>query len=259
MQDRIYDLIVEKDEISWKSLLMDIFKKEGLDPWDVDIGALTNSYIQRVKELQETNLKLSGKVLLASALLLKIKSRKLVGEDLDNFDNLLSSTDEMDEDEFYDGLESELRRGETMEDIPDLAPRLPLPRKRKVSVHDLVKALEQALEVKQRRILRDMPAPKVEVPEKKFDITQAIKNLHLRIVSLFSAKKSLKFKELLPSDSKEDKIFTFMPLLHLATNRKIDIEQEKPFGEIDIKVIGGKDGTERTGEDISETTDNETA
>ncbi|MCK5140441.1 MAG: segregation/condensation protein A, partial [Thermodesulfovibrionia bacterium] len=44
----------------------------------------------------------------------------------------------------------------------------------------------------------------------------------------------LTFSTLVPSETKEDKIYTFIPLLHLTNQRKIDIEQYQPFGEIEI-------------------------
>ena len=45
---------------------------------------------------------------------------------------------------------------------------------------------------------------------------------------------NMTFSKLLPSQTKEDKISTFIPLLHLTTQRKIDIEQQEHFGEINI-------------------------
>jgi len=57
---------------------------------------------------------------------------------------------------------------------------------------------------------------------------------------LRNKKNSVTFSELLPSDSKDDKIYTFVPLLHLTTQRKIDLHQEKHFGEIDIMLNQGK-------------------
>ena len=44
----------------------------------------------------------------------------------------------------------------------------------------------------------------------------------------------LTFSQLVPSQEKEDKVFTLIPLLHLTTQRKIDLDQEEHFGEINI-------------------------
>ena len=47
-------------------------------------------------------------------------------------------------------------------------------------------------------------------------------------------KEKLTFTKLLPSESKEDKVHTFIPLLHLAQQNKIELVQETPFGEIEV-------------------------
>jgi chromatin segregation and condensation protein Rec8/ScpA/Scc1 (kleisin family) len=49
--------------------------------------------------------------------------------------------------------------------------------------------------------------------------------------------KTLTFDELVISESKYDKVLTFVPLLHLDTQRKVDLEQEKHFDKIAIKLV----------------------
>ena len=41
MQDRIYSLLVEKDEFSWKTIIMELISSEEMNPWDIDIGQRT--------------------------------------------------------------------------------------------------------------------------------------------------------------------------------------------------------------------------
>ena len=93
MQDKLYEIIINKDEITWQSLIYDLIKSGQLDPWDVDISLLSKRYIEALKQLKEANFFISGKVLLAAAFLLKIKSEKLVNEDFAEFDSLLYPKD----------------------------------------------------------------------------------------------------------------------------------------------------------------------
>ena len=241
MQDRIFSLLVEQNEISWKVIILDLIKSEQMDPWDVNISLLTQKYIERLHQMKEQDLKVGGKVLLAAAILLRVKSNKLVGDDLDDFDRLIAGSD-VSQEQFYDELEQELARGEEMglKEEYELLPRLPQARRRKVSVYDLVKALDKALEVKQRRVLHSMPTP-LELPARKFDVTAAIAGLFHRIMSLFSIRKKLTFKELLSSNSKQEKVYTLIPLLHLSNQQKVELEQSEPFGDIHIKIQEGKD------------------
>lgn len=228
--NKIFEIIFDKDEITWQTILFDLVKTEQMDPWDIDIVLLTGRYIEMLKTLKEMNFRVSGKVLLAAALLLRIKSERLVGKDIDDFDRLLTPQEE--EDFLYEEAPESLILDE---EKPSLIPRMPQPRARKVSIYDLVDALQKALEVKRRRVIRSIPALDLEVPKKKRDISAVIGDLYLRIKKFFmSGKKKVYFTNLVPSDKKEDKVFTFVPLLHLSHQRKVSLHQEVHFGEIEV-------------------------
>ncbi len=242
MEERIFEILFKEDEITWQSLLYDLVKTEQMDPWDVDISKLTYKYINRIKKLKESDLRVSGKVLLAASILLKIKSTKLM-DHLSDFEDFLAGKQE--------DLDISEEVGEVVDQVSGiyqgmkpLLPRTPQPRARKVSIYELVDALQQALEVKRRRVLEEMPDIKIEIPEKKYDITQVIKEIHQRIGEIFRSQGRLTFSQLVPNDSREAKVFTFIPLLHLSTQRKIDLTQEVHFGEIEIRLLDGKGAQE---------------
>ncbi len=232
--DKILELLIDKDEITWQTIIYDLVKSEEMNPWDINVSLLTQRYMETIKKLKELDFRVSGKVLLAAAILLKIKSNRLIGEDLNQLDRLFASEDA--EEELYE----EEAEQPHLDEKPELIPRVPQPRKRKISVYDLVNALEKALEVKKRRVMHSIPPTNINIPTKTRDITTVIKDVYGRI-KLFFAKNSkgkLTFSQLIPSDSKEDKVYTFIPLLHLATppKRKIDLEQYRHFGEIDVML-----------------------
>lgn len=231
--ERIFKIIFSKaDEITWQSILYELVQSEQMDPWDIDVSILTQKYIQMLRTLKEHDFRISGKVLLAAAIFLKIKSNRLVGEDLSELDRLLIGVEEeMDELGF-----EETRNIPKLDELPTLIPRMPQPRKRKISIFDLVEALEKALEVKKRRLLHSIPPLNLEAPKKKKDITEIIRDVYGRIKSFFigALKDKLTFSKLLPSESKEDKVHTFIPLLYLAQQNKIELMQELHFGEIQI-------------------------
>jgi len=240
-QDQVYNLILQEDDISWKSILFDLVKTEQMNPWDVDLVFLTRKYLEAIKKMKQLDLRVSGKVLLAAAYLLKLKSIRLLGHDIDELDRLFARTTEPDEDgsffsEFGDELFNVDQRID--DEKPRLIPRTPQPRTRKISIYDLANALQKAMEVKQRKVLRDYPDFEIEIPKKKVDISQLIRDIYGRIKEYFfkNKKKKLTFSQLLPSESKEDKVYTFVPLLHLDNQRKIDLWQIQHFGEIEIKM-----------------------
>jgi chromatin segregation and condensation protein Rec8/ScpA/Scc1 (kleisin family) len=49
--------------------------------------------------------------------------------------------------------------------------------------------------------------------------------------------KVITFSELVDSESKEDKLYTFVPLIYLDTQRRIDLEQPEHFGDINIYLV----------------------
>ena len=231
--DKINEILFEKDDITWQTIIYELIKSEEIDPWDIDISLLTKKYIEVVKKLKEFDFKISGKVLLAAAILLKIKSKRLVGADLEEFDNIISG--QQDEDLFEEEYNNALNQNQ--EEIQTLIPRLPQPRKRKVSIYDLMGALKKALEVKERRLIRNTHSFDIEIPNKKPNVNLIMQNLFLKIKRFFiTGNKNLSFSKLIPSDTKEDKVSTFIPLLHLANKNKINIEQRTPFGEIEIYI-----------------------
>ncbi len=232
MEDQVYNLLMKDDEVTWQSIIHNLIKTEQMDPWNVDVTKLTQRYIQTVRGMQDMNFFISGKVVLASAILLKIKSNKFIDEDINNFDNFLFHQEEEIED-----LDDYVDYHEHKVDIPKLGIKTPQARKRKVSVNDLIGALEKALKVDSRRRLRlqrFLTFNKPKIPEKSVDITKLIGELYNKIISIFKKKEVVEFNELLNEPSKEEKILTLLPLLHLDHHKKVDLQQDEAFGEIFI-------------------------
>ncbi len=236
MQDQILDMLLKKDELTWQDILYDLIKTERMDPWNIDVSQLSKKYLDIVRKLQETNFFVSGKVILASAILLKIKSNKLLTENIANFDSQLYHKE--DDEDYTEQLEDQdFEQGSQ----PRLTIKTPIARKRRVSLNDLVDALEKALEVDTRRKVRRQRYEYLDedfaMPAKKVDVGQKIKEVYSKVTEYFKIKQSnLTFTQLLPSSSKEDKVFTFIPLLHLENQKKVDMHQKNSFDEIYISL-----------------------
>ncbi len=242
MQQQIFDLLLDSDEVTWQSIIYKLVREEGMDPWDIDISLLSKKYIQMLKKLKEMDFRISGKVLLAAAIMLRLKSTRLVGEDMNQLDMLIASAEQASEEQlaedFYSQLEGELdgayAGAGVVAGFPRLMPKTPQPRVRKVSVYDLIESLEKALEVNQRKVLRSIPRREIRRPTKEADITSRIADVYKKIMGLFSKDKPLFFNNLLSTETKEEKLSTFVPLLHLAKDRKVDLDQKQHFGPIQI-------------------------
>ena len=241
MHDKIYDILMDQDEITWKSIIMELIKSDEMDPWDIDITLLTKRFVDTLKEMNELNLRVSGKVILAAAILLRIKSTRLVGADLMEFDRMLTKDDEESmyesEDEDYvstPGVKFNLD-GEEIR----LIPRTPQLRKRKVSIYDLVDALGKALNVRTRRHNRLSTPKSLVLPDKTMDISEIMDQIHQEVLNHFNANERdmMMFSELVPSNEKTDKVYAFIPLLHLSNARKVDLNQKKHFDDFGIELL----------------------
>lgn len=238
--EKVFNLLFVEDELSWKDMIYALIEEQNMDPWDIDVSLLSQKFLEMLKKLKELDFRVSGKMVLASAVLLKMKSDILKDEDIANFDNIINGVEEnMPLDD----------QGQPIYDTdgkPNIYPRTPQPRKRKVSILDLVQALEKALEIENRR-KKSRPNMKkivLKLPEKHFDLGKSMQNVYGKVETHYKNKKNkdkvLTFNELVMGRSKQDKVLTFIPLLHLDNLRKIDMEQEKHFEEIAVKLAEPK-------------------
>ena len=173
-------------------------------------------------------------------ILLKLKSNQFLLQHIADFDNLLYPPEEElgDPDDFM--MNAPDAPAYLKDKNLSLTIKTPQPRKRKVSVQDLVGALRKALEVENRkvaRVLQSNHVPMMEIPQAKIDINEVMKDLHLKVKTYFNKNKSdLTFTGLVKSDRREDKIATFVPLLHLSNSQKLDLNQPEHFKEIYINL-----------------------
>jgi segregation and condensation protein A len=226
----VYDMIFKEDDVTWQSVIYELAREGKIDPWDIDISVLTAEYLQMIKKLKEMNFRLSGKVILAAAVLLKMKADRIGLEQL----YMLMNPPEEPEDF---GDDAELEKHFTK---AELHSRIPLPRKRRVTIFELVDALKKAIDVDERRRQRviDLNPPPRILAVKRPEIFSKIQAVFSKLKELAQKFKNklIPFDEIIPSTEKRDIIWTLIPLLHLANQGKIELLQEEAFGKIFIKA-----------------------
>ena len=129
--DRILELLTKEDEITWQTILLDLVKSGEIDPWNINISELANKYLNIVRKLQEANLFISGKVLLASAILLRIKSQRLIIEDISSLDELMFPQDIEELDDF---INPQGKQRLSLDAEPQLTIKTPQARKKRVEM-----------------------------------------------------------------------------------------------------------------------------
>ena len=229
-QEQIHSLLfVEK--LSWQQIIYDLIKTDQLDPWDIDISVLANKFLDKVKKLEEANFFISGQVLLAASLLLRLKSEILFDQYIPGLDAILFG--KKTEEKRYNQ-----ERIEFDEEVPGLVLRTPLPRFRKVTLEELMGALGQAIKTENRRIRKVIVARQQELetslslPKHRINIQDRISKVHYRLKKIFSDRKEkLAFSEF-SGRSNEERIADFIPLLHLDGQHKVWLEQDGHLKEI---------------------------
>jgi len=228
-QEQIHDLLLS-DKLSWQALIYDLINTEQLDPWDIDLSLLAQKFLDKVRSLEEANFFISSKVLLAAALLLRMKSEILLEYDLKTLDEVLFGKKE--ERKYVQ------ERIDLDEEIPSLMIRTPLPRYKKVTLNELIAALGHAIKTENRRIRKVVVAKQQEyetslfLPKQRINVNSRIKETYAKLKDIFKDREhKLPLSELAGSTT-EERVATFIPLLHLDNQQKVWLEQDSHFAEI---------------------------
>lgn len=232
-QEQVHDILFNR-QIGWQEIIYDLINSEQLDPWNINIVFLTEKFFEKIEEYEELDFFVSSKVLLAASLLLRIKSEFLLNRHIKSIDEVLFGAKEE--------KKTELERIELDEEIPILVPKSPIPRHRKVTLQELIGALNKAIVTENRRIKKEilnknaLRETGISLPKKKFNIKDKLKQLHDKLLEYFKKneeEKRLTYTTLVGED-REERIAAFFPLLQLENNKKVWLEQEQHFEEIHV-------------------------
>ena len=232
-QSQIHELLFG-EKLSWQAIIYDLINTEQLNAWDIDINVLTNKYLEKIEKLEEESYFVSSKVLLAAALLLRIKSEVLLNQYIKSIDEILFGKDEEPI--------KKIEMIELDEEIPELIPRSPFPRFKKVTLNELVESLNKAIITEGRRIKKEivkkdaLRETSISLPKRKYVVNDKIKEIYEKLINHFQEdeeRKKIAFNKIVKND-KDEKIISFHSLLHLENQEKIWLEQDEHFGEIHI-------------------------
>ena len=233
-QDQFFNLI-SSEELGWQTILYDLIKTEQLDPWDINLGVLADRYIEVIQQMEDADFFVSSKILLACSILLRLKSEILINSYIQDLNNALYGEKEDKKYEIERIMIDE-------DDLPVLVPRTPMARHKKVTLKELMNALDTAINTESRRIKREIKGRQAE----KSILTVMPKGnfvpLKVRIKSIFGIVKNhiennnshIKFSYLAPT--KEEKLASFVPMLHLSNNSEIFLRQPVHFEDIHIAL-----------------------
>ncbi|MBI2547258.1 MAG: segregation/condensation protein A [Candidatus Aenigmarchaeota archaeon] len=228
-EENILKTIIEKE--NWEDVIYYIVSLEQLNPWDVNLVKLTESFIKFIKNVENLDFRIPAKVIFVAAILLRLKSEflSMFEEDEDSVDEMLKEDKPFAE----LGIDPNLvQLGYPMRRSP----------KRQVTLEELIAALRKALDVRERKEERVKIARRqlnvITVEDE--DMTIKTEKMLVEIDELMRKlhQDKIDFSQLVKEWKREKIISKFVPLLHLESDGKVVSEQEDFFKEI---LISKKD------------------
>jgi len=223
-EQNLLEMILKEE--SWEELIYNIVSYEGLDPWDIDIIKLTDSFLKYIEKLKTLDFRIPAKVVLVAAILLKLKSDILSPLKVEGTEYYPEDMGMLDQ---YEQIRLEL---ESMELKPPMERRV----KRKVTMDELIDALRKAMKVKKKKegVRRKLGKRiRAEIGEEE-DIELRIKNLMSNIDLLLGKLKADKimFSKIVSKWERDEIVRYLMPLLYLSSRGEVATEQREFFKEI---------------------------
>lgn len=219
----LVDLI---EQPAWKTILIELVQTERMNPWDIDILELADKYLQKINNLGGTDLRLPANAILASAILLKFKSRILKLSELDEEEETIAE-EAMDEEEkrLFEAMLPELRGVRKFKEG-------------KVSLDALVEAIENVLEKSKKKKMKalEKDIPEFRVPFEGFNIEEKMEDVYKKIQEMTDSQGLVLFSKLVNGNDVIAIVDTFIPCLFLSNQNKINMWQEDFFGEIFISL-----------------------
>ncbi|MFA5412308.1 MAG: hypothetical protein WC350_03110 [Candidatus Micrarchaeia archaeon] len=228
--------MVEKP--SWKQLLIELVMTEKLDPWNIDIVTVADSFYSHVKKMEKFDFRIPANIILACAILLKYKSNSI---------------------RFYaEPVPEEMGElpAEAEEAIQPLTLSWRIPPKRQITLQELVDEMERVIkyDTTERPKKIAAPLPVMDLKLDNYDLEGEMVRLMGRMKTSADQEGLVLFSSLVNGGGSEGVISTITPLLHLAQRKSIFLRQDKFFGEIFINLgedapEGNGNGKERNGKE----------
>jgi len=204
-------------------ILLGLVQDHKIDPWDVDIGKLAEVFIKHIKEMEELDLRVSGRTVLSASVLLRMKSDYVLNE---------NGNGNVAEEELQDVLDIGL---------PELGPVMLIHQSpRKITIAALLGALQEALQDEpniKHPIRRGLEKIMRVLSEYDINIEKYLEKMYHRITELANDGHNVTFSELITEKTRIAVARTLLLLLLLCGQKKVALAQDDLFGEIFVSLV----------------------
>jgi len=247
------------------AIIFELVLENHVDPWNIDLAAFSKMFVGRIKKDRDMDLVIIGEIIYMAFNVLKLQSDYLVvhAEELSAPEVYEDEFDYMDD--FHDFWENE--EDNLFDQIVETSPRPPIEERvrrkgsRKVTLFELVEAFEGAFKEAKKRMKHEVDLKEARKRRKRLalkarkevekethdeNIKEDVEEVFRRILE--HGGRRMRYS-VIARDDPGDRIRTFVSLLFLAFDRKINIWQvDFPYGEIYIENIWKDDDEGSIGE-----------
>jgi segregation and condensation protein A len=214
--------------VTWRELLVELVATDKLDPWNIDIAKIVDGYITVIKKMKVLDLHVPANIILAASILLRMKSETL---------RVFEIEEQAEEAEEAPGIPR------VLPEVQPLVPRMRLQPNKRVTLYELMSALDEIMKMKEKReLMFEAASTPIQFYIDKDDIDQRLELVYKMVHDNADKAGMTTFAYLSNRFDRADRVLLdlFIPLLFLAHKQRIIMMQEKFFGEIIIKLNDGK-------------------
>lgn len=224
-------------------ILLEMVKKNKLDPWNIDVVELADQYFAKTVELRINNLHVTSRVILFACILLRLKSDILEG--LDPFAQIEEEENfeaDYDNPEFEDNVIP--FNAPSLDEVIQRRTSVRLNRKRNVTLNDLIKHLEFYEKLDKKRAVKnaverakrrsssyaDFTAEDIIEMAHSSETDRDVDTIREVLTKIFTTEEKVEMSEL--SSTGLDKISIYLALLFLTADDRIDLQQEEFYSDL---------------------------
>ncbi len=235
-------------------MLYNLARKGEIDPLNIDVVDVADKFLEELEKARRLDLRISGRVLLYAAILVRMKSDIITSEAIGIVDDEEEQYPEIDYEYGYDGYhdyeyfehadefeeflsQDFLHDGDVIEDelISALIEAGRKRVRRYTTLEDLIRELESAERVRKRRrrkrrAEREHVVDPMEVPHDE-NLEEVIEKVREVVTRMMKNRDIVRLGEIAGFDI----ISKYISILHLAFRRVFEIRQERIF-ESDIEI-----------------------
>ncbi|MCQ2957938.1 MAG: segregation/condensation protein A [Candidatus Gastranaerophilales bacterium] len=230
-------------------IILEMVKKNKLDPWNIDVVELADQYFAKTIELRINNLHVTSRVILFACILLRLKSDILEGldpfaqqEEIEDFEA------DYDNPDFDDNVIQ--FNAPTLNEVIQRRTSVRLNRKRNVTLKDLIKHLEFYEKLEKKRTVKnaferakrrssyfdDFTTEDIVEMAHENEIDKDVDTVRTVLTKIFTTSEKIELQEL--ASTGLDKTSIYLAILFLTADDRVDIEQKEFYS--DIYVVPSK-------------------